>query len=54
MAITCIMSFQSCVFVDSKSLVNRVLKDTQRELIVASLSGGQVLIDTDRKHHVKV
>ena len=53
-AITRVMGFRSRVFVDSKSLVNGVLRDTQRELILASLSGGQVLIDTDRRHHVKV
>ena len=49
-----VVGFRSRVFVDSKSLVNGVLRDTQRELILASLSGGQVLIDTDRRHHVKV
>ena len=27
---------------------------TQHELILASLSGGQVLIDTDRRHREKV
>ena len=27
---------------------------TQHELILASLLGGQVLIDTDRRHHEKV
>ena len=38
----------------SMSPLNRRLNILNHELILASLSGAQLLIDTDRRHHVKV
>ena len=37
-----------------KETGQRVVEYTQHELILASLLGGQVLIDTDRRHREKV
>ena len=44
----------SCVFLAHKDTSQCSVEYTQHELILASLLGRQVLIDTDRRHHEKV
>ena len=44
----------SHVFLAHKDTSQCSVEYTQHELILASLLGEQVLIDTDRRHHEKV
>ena len=50
----CVMSFQVMIFLAHKETGQRSVEYTQHELILTSLLGEQVLIDTDRRHHKKV
>ena len=44
----------SCIFLAHKDTGQCSVEYTQHELILASLLGEQVLIDTDKKHYKKV